>query len=129
MLVLWKASVTSNEDLRAEGFGALCMLCAEIANWVRNWSQKPFFQKSCAPLLLMAGIESGDQKEMYRNFYCNFIAISRNFPQFFQAWGTANPPPPQLSERWLSDSTAARQKPIMGRVEDFGLPSLRACLP
>ena len=85
-------------DACAEGFGALCMLCAEIANWVRNWSKKPFCQKSCAPLLLVAGIESGDQKEMYRNFYRNFTAIFRSFPQFYRNFfrfgGPQSPPPP-----------------------------------
>ena len=53
--------------------------------------KKLFCKKSCAPLLLMAGIESGDRKEFYRNFY-------RNVPEFFKAWGTAIPPPPQLQE-------------------------------
>ena len=75
------------------------MLCAEIANWVRKWSKKPFCKKSCAPLLLMAGIESGDQKEMYRNFYRNFAAIFRNFLQFyrnfFRLGGPQSPPPPK----------------------------------
>ena len=94
VLVLWKASVTPNKDLCAEGFGALCMLCAEIANWVRNWSNAPFCQKSCAPRLLMAGIESGDEKEMYRNFYRNFTAIFRNFTAIFVGLGDRIPPPP-----------------------------------
>ena len=72
--------------------------CAAIANWVRNWSKKPFCKKSGAPLLLMAGIECGDQKEMYRNVYRNFTAIYRNFPQFyrnfFRLGGPQSPPAP-----------------------------------
>ena len=47
--------------------------------------------------MLMAGIESGDQKEMYRNFYRNFTAIFRNFPQFyhnFSCLGDRNTPAP-----------------------------------
>ena len=58
-----------------------------------------FEKKSCAPLLLMAGIESGDQKEMYRNFYRNFTAISRSFTAIFSGVGDGNPPPPQLRAR------------------------------
>ena len=61
--------------------------------------KKPFCKKSCAPLLLMSGIESGDQKEMYRNFYRNFTVIFRHFPQFhrnfFRLGGPQSPPPPQ----------------------------------
>ena len=60
-----------------------------------NWSKKPFCKKSCAPMLLMAGVESGDQREMYRSFYRNLPQFYRNFtailPQFFQAWGIAIP--------------------------------------
>ena len=94
------------------------MLCAEIANWVRNWSKKPFSQKSCAPLLLMAGIESGDQKEMYRNF----TAIFRNFPlvyrNFFRLGGPHPPPPPQVqyvaeSEAWIKSTS--QFKPLQDR--------------
>ena len=77
--------------------GALCMPCAEIANWVRNWSNKPFCKKSCAPLLLMAGIESGDQKEMYHNFYRNYTAFFRNFPQFYRNFSWLGGPPVQGS--------------------------------
>ena len=57
------------------------------ANWVHNWSKKPFCKKSCAPPLLMAGIESGDRKEKYRNFY-------RNFTPIFLGLGDRNSPPP-----------------------------------
>jgi hypothetical protein len=46
----------------------MCRKAHHPTNWVHNWSKKPFCKKPCAPPLLMAGIQSRDQKEMYRNF-------------------------------------------------------------
>ena len=83
-------------------------------NWVHTWSKNPFCKKCCAPLLLMAGIESGDPKEMYCNFYRIFTAIYHNFTAIFSGlgdyppgWGVelnSTPPPshPRLKDGFLS---------------------------
>ena len=81
VLVLWKASVTSNEELCGQSHQHVLKLPIGCV----IGQKKPFCKKSCAPL--------------YRNYYRNFTAIYRNFPQFYRNFFRLggphfHPPPP-----------------------------------
>ena len=73
-------AVESNCHIKRRALWTVTSTCAEIANWVHNWSKKSFCKKYCAP--------------MYRKFYRNFTAIYRNFTTIFSGLGDRNPPPP-----------------------------------
>ena len=93
---LW--CVESQCHIKRRALWTVTSTCAEIANWVRNWSKKPFCKKSCAPL--------------YCNFYHNFTAIYRNFPQFyrnfFRLGGPQSPPPQQQAGGYHNEQCFAQ---------------------
>ena len=67
----------------------------------------------------MAGIESGDRKEMYRIFYRSFTAIYRNFTAIFLGLGGRNPapPPPSLLVAAPSFNRATGNRFLLTTVE------------
>ena len=112
VLVLWKASVKSNEDLCgecAEGFGALRMLCAEIANWVRDWSKKTFLQKIlCSTAAHGWHRVWGPKRNVPQIYTAN---LHRNFIAIFSGLGDRIPPPPRLNrEHTWAQGTPDQQR-------------------